>query len=53
MRKFEFYYDSQAPTARPFKEVIEVDDDTTEEEIREMFTDWIFNLIDSGYKELD
>jgi hypothetical protein len=52
MKRYEFYYDPQIPGVDPITELIEVDDDTIEADIEEIFTDWIFNHIDAGYREI-
>jgi hypothetical protein len=31
--------------------VVEFDDDTTEEEVREAFTDWVFEKLDTAFWE--
>ncbi len=44
-------YASTGKVGSKIEDVIEIEDDTTEEEIEEMAKDWLFNTIDWGYCE--
>ena len=44
-------YVSTGMVGSEIEEVIEIEDDATEEEIKEMAKDWLFNTIDWGYWE--
>jgi hypothetical protein len=34
-------------------EVIEFDDDTTDEEIQQAYTDWMYDQIDGGWEDIE
>lgn len=44
MKKVHFYL-STGIAASSYEEIIEVEDDLSEETIQEMFDDWIWNLL--------
>ena len=44
--------DKQVPTVEPYEEIFEFDDDVTDKEIDEAFTEWVFEFLDSGYSEV-
>lgn len=46
-------YVSTGKAGSEVEDVIEIEDNTTEEEIEEIAKDWLFNTIDWGYLEDD
>lgn|GEM_PF-2667596 len=53
MKKYRFFYSPQSGNVNPSEEIVEFDNDTTEEEIQEVFTEWVFGFIDTAYERLD
>ena len=53
MRRFKFYYSPEIPQVKPTEEIVEFDDDISDEDIQECFEDWVFNQIDTACIEID
>jgi len=53
MKRFKFYYNPQIPQVSPDEEIVEFDDDVTEEEVQESFTEWVFEKLDTAIISLD
>lgn len=51
--KKKFFLDKQVVGVAPYVETIEFDDDTTDEEIRECFTEWVFENLDSAIIDVE
>lgn len=43
-----FFLDKQVVGVPSYEEVIEFDDDVTKEEVEEIFTEWVFEHLDSA-----
>lgn len=52
MKKVEFYL-GIGYVGADYKEILEFEDDTTDEEIEECFKDWSDNYIDRGWNVLE
>lgn len=51
MKKVRVYLTIGFPTAM-WRDVFEVEDDTTEDEIEDIFRDWAMDHVDWGFEEL-
>ena len=52
MKKVEFYL-GIGYVGSDYKDILEFEDDTTDEEIEECFKDWADNYIDCGWNVLE
>ena len=53
MIRKKFYLNKQIATVEPYEEIIEFEDDTTDEEIQEVFTEWVFGYLDTAILNAD
>ena len=51
--KKKFFLDKQIVGMSPYEEILEFDDDTTDEEIKECFTEWVFDCLDSAIIDVE
>lgn len=52
MRKFKFYA-GLGYVGADHEEIVEIEDDCTEEELEEIFEGWLSNYLDAGYDEIE
>lgn len=52
MKKYMFYLNPQIPAVRATEEIVEFDDDVTEKEVQDAFTEWVFDKLDTAIIEL-
>lgn len=52
MKVYKFFLDKEVPGVKAYEEEVEFDDDITEEEVTEIFTEWVFDKLDSAFFEI-
>ena len=53
MIKKKFFMDYGIATVSSKEEIVEFDDDTTDKEIEEVFTEWAFGYLDTAIIDMD
>jgi len=53
LKRIVFFCNKQIPCVNPEREIVEFDDDATEDEITEAFTNWVFDKLDTAYWEAE
>ncbi|KLU62295.1 hypothetical protein CEB3_c13390 [Peptococcaceae bacterium CEB3] len=52
MKKYEFFYSPQLSGVKPDIEIVEFNDDVTDQDVQEAFQEWVFDKLDTGYREI-
>ena len=53
MKKYTFFCSKEIPSVSPCEEIIEFEDDVTDEEVAQEFREWVFGQLDTAYWETE